>query len=141
MSLAGVMSICGFVAGGNAPAVSISDRSVNVLGFGSQIAAYRLLNTGAVQKGENGVYSTIGTWLNTTTAADYDVRITETGGEGLTSGTTGSWLSLGTNYEWAREEVASGFSSSAEFLVEIRMAVSPFTVLDSANITLNTTSF
>jgi hypothetical protein len=121
--------------------VSITDRSINVLGFGNQTASYLLTPAGLVRKGDNGVYTTLETWLNSGSAADYEVRVTETGGDGLTSGTVNTWLTLASNQEWAREETVSGISSTAVFTVEIRLAASPFTVLDSASITLFTSVF
>jgi hypothetical protein len=60
-------------------------------------ATYALTNTGLEQR--TGLSDN--TWLLSGSASDYDVRATLLTGT-LTSGTTGSWLSLGTTRSWVR---------------------------------------
>lgn len=128
--------------GGGSGLVSITDCSLSVSGYGSQTISYLVSNTGMVQRGRNGVYNTLETWKLSGAAADYDVRVTETGGVGLSSGSaTATWLNLGTTREWGLSEGTSGSASDAYFTVEIRLAASPFTVLASANIVMFAISF
>lgn len=121
-------------------AVSITDKNVNGMGFGTQTVAYRLSNTGLVQKVHNSVPTTLETWLVSGAASSYEVRVTDNTGN-LTSGTTGSWLSLATTREWEISESGSGVTTSTNLTVEIRMAASPFTVLDTAYVDITVTVF
>ena len=89
----------------------------------------------------NGTYTCIGsiapangTWLRGTgTGADYEARVTVTSGA-FTSGTVGSWVSLGVNQAWEVEETGVGVVT-AEGTVEIRDAVSGV-IFTSCNLTL-----
>ena len=148
MSLPGLIPGLGGVvasgsgSGGGVGSVSITDQTLNAAGAGSQTVSYLASNTGVIQRGRNGVYNTLETWKLSGAAADYEIRVTETGGSGLTGGSAiGSWLSLGTTREWELTETLSGFSTTTEFTVEIRIAAPPNTVLDSAAITLNAIVF
>ncbi len=128
--------------GGGSGLVALTDHSLTVSGYGSQTISYLVSNTGVVQRGRNGIYHTLETWKLSGAAADYDVRVTETGGVGLSSGSaTATWLNLGTTREWGLSEGTSGFASDTYFTAEIRLAASPFTVLASANIVLFAISF
>lgn len=122
--------------------VSVSNRSINISGAGTQLAAYQLHTSGDVKKGDNGAYVVLEAWKLAGVVGDYDVRVTETGGSGLTGGSlTNTWLNLSAIREWTLEEPTSGGTSTATFLVEVRLAASPFTILDSASISLAATQF
>lgn len=124
------------VTAGGGSGVSITNRTVNVLGAGYQEAGYQLTNTGVVNELDNGAASFLESWLSSGSPSDYQVRVTDIGG-GLTGGSgTGSWLSLGTTRQWWVGESFSGSSISNDILVEIR-DVATSTVQDSATITLN----
>lgn len=103
-------------------------------------ATYTLSNTGTVlydttpSNGNGGATSgTLETWLLSGAASDYECRATLTSGS-LTTGTTGTWMSLSTSRQWQRDRAAFG-SASATLTIEIRRA-SDGVVLDSATITL-----
>ena len=115
--------------------VSITGRTLNAMGAGTVTEVYQLTNTGLARQVENGVPSTLETWLLSGAVADYEVRVTDLDGN-LTSGTTGSWLGLGTTREWGITESTSGASVTTHLTVEIRLAASPFTVLDTETVTL-----
>lgn len=64
-----------------------------------------------------------GTWLKGTgTGSNYEARVTVITGA-FTTGTVGSWISLGTNRLWTLDLATSGIDSVAS-TVEIRDAVS-----------------
>lgn len=77
------------------------------------------------------------TWLTGSGVnSDYEARWTTTSGT-LTSGTTGTWLGLGTLREWYVTR-SSGGTSTVVGTLEIR-AASSLAVLATATITLNAT--
>lgn len=115
-------------------AVSITDRTFGATGAGDQTATYRLNSSGIVERGINASYTTLETWLLGGSAADYETRATLVSGV-ITSGTLSTWLSLSTTEKWSVFATAGG-SQSAVLTIEIRLAASPFTVLDSATITI-----
>lgn len=99
-------------------------------------AGYRLSNTGGAFELKNGAATAIsGEWLSAGSASDYEVRATLSSGT-LSSGTTGSWLNLGTTREWhtIRTDNTSG-DTDGVLLIEIRLAATG-TVVTSATITL-----
>jgi hypothetical protein len=76
-----------------------------------------------------------GTWLKGTgTGSDYEARLTVVSGT-FTTGTTGSWVSLGTSRQWILAQISVG-SSSAAGTLEIRDPSSGV-VFTSCNLTLN----
>jgi hypothetical protein len=78
-----------------------------------------------------------GTWKDGGTGADYDVRMTTISGTLSSGGPAGSWLNLASNRTFTRNETRNGFfSSTYQGTLEIRLAASPFTVLDSCTVTL-----
>lgn len=83
-------------------------------------ATYTLTSTGLEQATGSGS----NTWLLTGSASDYDVRATLNSGA-LTSGTTGSWLNLGTTRAWnvTRTSNVPG-TDSANLTIEIRLTAS-----------------
>lgn len=148
MSLPGIIGTIGAViasgggSGGGGGSVSVTDQSPIAMGLGMQTAAYRLATSGVVQRGINGVYNTLETWLLSGAASDYEARVTETGGAGLNGGNAVStWLSLGGNLEWSLSESSSGVSAFTNFTIEIRQSAPPNTVLDSAAIVLTAIVF
>lgn len=121
--------------------VSITDRSIGSSGFGSQTVTYQATLGGLIRKSQNAAYTTLETWLQSGSAADYEIRATLAGGDALASGTMNTWLGLGTTREWSQEAIGSGEAWSSSVTIEIRLAASPFTVLDTATITLTAISF
>lgn len=121
---------------GGSGLVSISDHSAFRVTVtpSPATAAYKLDNDGiAYYKGPATSYTAIsGTWLLSGAVADYEARATIVSGT-LTSGTTGSWLSLATDREWVRTSL-SGYAQCV-LTVEIRNATT-LEVLDAATITL-----
>lgn len=59
-------------------------------------------------------------WLNSGVAADYEVRVDETIGS-LSSGTTGTWISMTVGGTWTRTRTVIGLSAS-EVYVQMRRA-------------------
>lgn len=111
------------------PLVAVSSQ-----GTGGQIATYRLDNTGNVIT-VSTVDGTIdqGDWVTPVSAAgaNYEVRATVTAGA-LSSGTTGSWLSLGTTRNWTCQAVVASVVQ-ATITIEIRSA-STLAVLDTTSV-------
>ena len=121
---------------GSATGVSISSFYLSALGPGPETIAYQLESSGICNKVDGGFASSLETWLLSGAASSYEVRVTDLDGN-LTSGTTGVWLPLSSTREWSITEGSPGASVSTRLTVEIRMAGSPFTVLDTETVTLN----
>lgn len=119
-------------SGGSA---AITDQTIYQAGSGSQTAGYRINTSGAAQSLNNGVAATIETWRLSGASADYEVRASAVSGS-VSSGTIGTWLAATTSPEWSVNRTMSGTYKEASITVEIREAIAPFTVLDSALITL-----
>lgn len=101
---------------------------------GTATAGVRLRNTGDCE----GVSDNVDEfdWLVFGSAADFEVRLTVTTGDGPDSGpTTGTWLTLSTTRTWSMS-VASMTSKGGIWLVEIRSAASS-SVLASGSVTVN----
>jgi hypothetical protein len=114
--------------GGGGTFNGIDDTNVSTLAVGSSQTASFTISS-------NGTY-TSGTWNSSSTVGSgYEVKATVTSGS-LTSGTTGSWLSLSSNRTWALTDSSqNGDAVQAIFTLSIRAAGSA-TVLDTATITL-----
>jgi hypothetical protein len=84
----------------------------------------------------DGTYSGGGTWNGSSSVgSSYEVKATATSGT-LTSGTTGSWLSLSSNRSWSKTDTTqNNVAVTVTFRLDIR-AAGTTTVLDSASITL-----
>lgn len=121
---------------GSAVGVSITTRTITALGAGAQTITYRLTTGGLCNKIETGVTTLLETWLLSGASSSYEVRVTDLDAN-LTAGVTGTWLPLSTTREWSITENVSGASVSTRLTVEIRMAATPFTVLDTETVTLN----
>lgn len=119
--------------GGDGGAVSIDSRTVLKAGNGSATvsATYSLDSDGNAYDHSGALLEL---WLDSGAAGDFDVRATLQSGT-LTSGTTGSWLSLALSRTWGAS-ASPGQSRSATVLIEIRDANS-LTVIDSATITIS----
>lgn len=116
--------------------VAITDQTNNQAGYGPQTAGYRLNTSGAAQALNNGVATTLETWRLSGVTADYEARATAVSGS-VSGGTVGSWIALTTSPEWTVTRTVSGTYKEATITVEIRLSASPFTVLDSAQITIS----
>lgn len=131
--MTGVIAALGSMSGLQ---VNISNQSITKTGAGTQTVSYRLNSSGIAEQSKNGAYTTLETWLYSGAASTYEVRATLSSGDALSSGTLGTWQGLGTSREWTQQATA-GNSFTSNLLIEIRLAASPFTVLDSASVTLN----
>jgi hypothetical protein len=111
----------------------------NVLGIDTapSYASYGLLSNGNVETDSNSTGSAvIGQWIvPATTAADYEVRATLTGGS-LTSGTTGSYISLGSTRTWRVEANSPGSNQGANLTIEIRLTAGPGPVVATALVSI-----
>ena len=119
------------------PVVSIGDAATSDTTASpfNPNATYLVTNGGDVQTNAGS----IGSWIVPTSAAGagYDIRLTYVSGDTLTSGTAGSWLSLGTTRNWGLSTIIVG-TVSGVYTAEIRNA-STLAVLDSATITFTAT--
>lgn len=119
--------------------VAISSRNVTDETYNAQsFAAVTLGNNGVFSWNTasygSGVYS--GQWLSGGSAADFEALITTTGGTAGT-GTTGSWVNLGTSQTYTRNRGIAG-TINWTFTIQIRR-VGTTTVLGSATISLSAT--
>lgn len=135
--MSGVFLTASAASAASAPSGSaaITDQTIYQAGSGSQTAGYRINTSGAAQSLNNGVAATIETWRLSGASADYEVRASAVSGS-VSSGTIGTWLAATTSPEWSVNRTMSGTYKEASITVEIREAIAPFTVLDSALITL-----
>lgn len=124
------------MAGRGGPRVAITDQEVAASGAAPQSATYRLDNAGAARAIVGVSNVILENWITPTSAAGaaYEARATVVSGS-LSSGTTGSWLSLGTTRDWNVSRGSVGLSTCI-LTIEIRRA-SDSVVIDSATITLS----
>lgn len=114
--------------------ITLSDQTVlDSVPSGGATAGYRLNSTGIAELLTGASYTTAETWLAGGASSGYECRATITFGS-LTSGTTGSWLSISSPREWYVSRISSG-SSQCTFTLEIRNA-STLVVVASATIDL-----
>ena len=119
--------------------INIADQNAtHSVGSGTATGGYRLNTSGIVEKRLGGSYTTLETWLSFGTASNYECRATVISGA-LSSGTAGSWLSLGTSREWTVTQSVVG-TNTCDLTIEIRNA-STLVVLDSATITIEADRF
>lgn len=121
--------------------VSISNQAIIASGTTSQTAAYQANLSGAIRGGENGVYSSLETWLRSGAASDYEIRATLLSGDAVESGTMNTWQGLGTTREWSQDAKLYDTEYYSILTIEIRLAASPFTVLDTATVSLTASKY
>lgn len=133
----GMLSMLLGGAAAQATIITLTDRAVTHTtgGAASANAEYRLGADGiAYTRVGSGSYVSAETWCSPVDeAGNYEARVTVTSGT-LSTGTTGSWLSLASAQTWTRTANA-GALQSCTMTVEVRRTGSG-TVLDSATITL-----
>jgi hypothetical protein len=114
--------------GGGGTFNGIDDTTVSAIAVSSSQTASFTISS-------NGTY-TSGTWNSSSTVGSgYEVKATLTSGS-LTTGTTGSWLSLSSNRTWTLTDSTQDDNlERTVFTLSIRAAGSA-TVLDTATITL-----
>lgn len=100
----------------------------------SSIYALAIGATSSFSASSGGTWSATGdpggTWLGGGSASAYDIRWTNVSGS-PNSGTTGTWLNLGTTRTWSKTT-----NGSAVGTVEIRLAASPYTVVATSTVTI-----
>ena len=116
----------------------------NIIDYASEISPTDANVTLAVNS--NGTWSTngqaasSGTWQAGGTAADYQVRLSKTAGTDTSGSALATWLSCSLNNSWTLSETTNGNATrSFTGTLEIRMAASPNTVLDTATVDLDAT--
>lgn len=126
--------------GGLTSQAQIGNHTVTSAAAGSQTATLTLLPSGVLRETTtvSGNVDSASEWLfpqNAAEAALYEAYATVTVGT-LFSGTTGSWVSLGSSQSWSIQEVVPGVGpDTATFTLDIRLA-SSLQVVDTATITL-----
>jgi hypothetical protein len=115
--------------------VSLSNLNVSDSNSGTSGASYELTNAGVINSYQLATPTAQGFWVTPQTGfSAWEVRATLNSGA-LTSGTTGSWLNLGTSRVWECSGAAVS-SGAAQLLIEIR-DVATSTVQASATINLD----
>lgn len=133
------MCMAGCVNTAAASSVVLVGGSPFSWGIGTRIATVRLNSDGYCYHGDNASYTSQYKWLQSGTNTDFEVYATLTSGS--ITGTTGSWLSLGTTRDWsAVDSVAEGDSVSAEIILQIRNA-STLAVVAMATFNLDANQF
>lgn len=103
---------------------------------GDAIAAWRIVSTGQEQRGINGSFATMGTWLVSGLNSDFEVMMSMNSGDAFTGNSLDTWLVCSTTRTWSLIESTDGFASkSGNGTLSIRLASSG-TVLDSAVVVL-----
>lgn len=95
------------------------DPSQAIAAPGTATATYTLTSGGL----EQATGLSDNTWMLAGSGGDYEARATLNSGA-LSSGTTGTWLSLGTTRAWSVTRSGAAGVSSANLTVEIRLASS-----------------
>lgn len=119
--------------------ISLSNVSASSIGSGVQTASYELTNAGDVRETEGGATNDVGDWIAPKDSfANYEVRATLNTGS-VDSGTTGSWLNLGTTRTWSVTDATAGAGGTkdADLTIEIRHKDQPGSILKSVNVLLH----
>lgn len=129
-------------AGAGGPRVSLDalNNIDDVQVLADAQAALTIENDGDIVETTNTLGAQdVGDWIAPKSAAgaNYEVRCTVNSGS-LSSGTTGSWLSLGTSRSWVVAVSSGGGSATANVTIEIRRASGA--TLDSATISISANS-
>lgn len=131
----GAISIQNFY-GTAAPVVGATNFSgyASVSSPGTATNGYRLDSNGKVYTNDNGTWSYFEDWVTPNGAAsNYECYATLSSGT-LSTGTTGSWLSLGTTRDWTVTRSTLGLKSCT-FTVDIRK-IGTTTILDTITVTI-----
>lgn len=131
----GAISIQNFYGTG-LPVITITNQNLSNVTFSptNSTNGYRLDSNGKVYENDNASFGFLEDWVTPNGAAsNYECYVTVTSGT-LSSGTSGSWLSLGTTRDWTVLQTSVGVKTCT-FTVDIRK-IGTTTVLDSATITI-----
>lgn len=122
-----------FTSGGSVSLLGL-DPSSNAVTPANATASYSLTSAGL----ETASGNANNTWLLAGAASDYEARVTVNSGS-LTTGTTGSWLGLGTTRTWTLVNSSdTPGTTTASVTVEIR-TVSGSVVVASAPVDFTAT--
>lgn len=111
----------GILTGGNSSPVALGNGFVYSAGAGTRTAAVRLNSDGNLYVGDQGVFSLARAWRFSGASSDYDVFATIN--SGTVTGTTGSWVNLGTTRDWSvTDTTLNGVDVSAQITLQIRSA-------------------
>lgn len=98
-----VVSIAAILLAGSSAASSgivLSPTTASSQGGGARTATYRIGSDGYVYAGDNGVFTQQYQWKqNSNASSDYEALLSLD--LGSVTGTTGSWLGLGSNADWS----------------------------------------
>lgn len=134
--MSGVAMILAAGGGQTSAGVVLSDAYPVSIGGGTRTATYRINTDGYIYHGDNGVYTAQYLWKqNANASSAYEARVDVS--LGGVSGTTGTWLGLGTTRDWSQtDSTANGDGTLAGITVQIRDA-STLAILASAYIELS----
>lgn len=120
------LAFFGVGPGGGAPVTLFSFNASNfTFSPTAATAGMTVSNTGAHNRIQGGSSVSQGTWLLSGSAGDYDVRAR------IDGGSWGSWLNLATSRTWTITSIGGFVDQDVD--LEIRLAVSPFTVYSSSS--------
>ena len=124
-------------AGNGSAGIVLQDATASSIGGGTRIATWRINTDGYVYIGDNAVYTQQYQWKqNGAASSAYEVRADLV--YGSVSGTTGSWLGLGTTRDWSvLDSTADGNTDEGMMIVQIRDA-SSLAVIATAEVTFYT---
>jgi len=131
------MAMMQMLLGSAGDTLSLSNQTITsvVASPATASTVYYLNNDGTIQREINGVVTGLGDWLVPgVNASNYEVFATLDSGS-LTTGTTGSWLNLGTSRVWSLTNSSFG-PQTTQITVQIRRTGTA-TILASATITFN----
>jgi hypothetical protein len=131
----GTISIRNFYGTSNTTFPLPATTNVSVTDTAPVEAGYSLRSDGVVSKFENGSETIIGNWISpNTTASSYEVLASLVSGS-ISSGTTGSPLSLGTTRSWGVAANTSGTNQGCTLGISIRL-ISSGSQVAAATVTL-----
>lgn len=118
--------------------VNVADARVErAVTVPSTQAGYRIDSDGNVYKIEGAAVTSIGTWLLSGSAADYEVRFTNNSGTAPSGSALATWLNCGTDRDWTNTDPTTDLSPvESSNTVELRRAGGTGAILDSATIDL-----
>ena len=113
-------------------AIDPSDFAISPTDATARLRVYANGTWQATASGGNGTWKTGGG-----SGSDYDIRYTKTSGTTPTGSSVNTWLNLASTADWILTESTNGNSTkTCSGTLEIRLAASPFTVLDSCTLTM-----
>lgn len=112
------------------------DDVASSVGIGGRTAGIRVNASGIQERLIQAAYTTVGTWLLSGAAADYEVRLDVVSGPTPSGSAVGTWLGAGTSREWTNFDGSSGDGGVLTTATLSVRDVATATLIDTAALTI-----